>query len=361
MRVYNFGAGPAALPEEVIRNAQQELLEWQDTGMSVLEISHRSSQVKDLFAQVEGKFCSLLSIPENYQLTFHMAPARAQFAMIPMNLLANAQQKADYLVTGIWSKMAADEAKKYAQVNIAASSEDNNHTSLPERNDWQLQADAGYLYYTPNETVNGIAFNTIPEVGDVPLVADMTSYLMAEPFDISRFGLMYAGAQKNIAPAGLTIVIVREDLINNIQAITPKVFDYALLDEQNSLYYTPNVFAVYMAGLMCDWLERQGGLAAIAEVNHRKANKLYDYIDQEDFYRNQIKPSDRSFINVVFQLADDKLNDEFIAQAKSTANLVSLKGHRFVGGMRASIYNAMPEEGVDALIDFMRQFVKQHG
>lgn len=357
-RVYNFGAGPAMLPEEVLRQAQQEFLNWQGTGMSIVEISHRSSDFADLLIQTEQDLRQLLIIPENYRVLFLSAPARAQFAMIPMNLLRG-KKSADYLETGVWSKMAIDEAQRYTRVNIAASAAAMQYRSIPDRGQWDLNPDAAYVYYTHNETINGLLFATIPQVGEIPLVCDMTSSLLTQPLDISRYGLVFAGAQKNIAPAGLTIVIVRHDLLGEELAITPSVFNYQLQDTYQSLYYTPNTFSIYMASLMFKWLKGQGGVPEMWQRNRQKSQTLYNYIDNSDFYFNLVAGQYRSHCNVPFQLRDEKLVTTFLDEAKST-NLVALKGHRLVGGLRASLYNAMPQAGVESLIGFMQDFARRY-
>lgn len=355
-RAYNFGAGPAALPTELLETAQQELLDWQAQGMSVLEISHRTPAFQDMLAETEQDLRDLLTIPDDYAVIFLAAPARSQFHMVPMNLLRG-KSKADYLDTGIWSNLALKEAQRYCDVNIAASSEAQSYTTIPDRNTWQLSDDAAYVHCCLNETINGLEFLDIPDVGDKLLVSDVTSTILSRPLDVSRFACLYAGAQKNIAPAGMTIVIVRKDLIGKALPITPSIEDYKILADQHSLLYTPAAFPCYLAGLMFKWLKQQGGLAAMGKRNQAKAEKLYGYIDSSDFYSNPVDKAYRSWMNVPFILADDQLDKAFLDGAKQ-ASLLALKGHRYVGGMRASIYNAMPEEGIDALIAYMQDFEK---
>ncbi len=353
-RVYNFGAGPATLPEVVLQQAQEELLDWQNTGMSVMEISHRSKIFMALVEEAEQRLRDLLAIPNNYKVLFLAAPSRSQFAMIPLNCLRGNTQ-VDYLDTGMWSHMAVKEAQRYAEVNLATSSEANGYTTIAPREQWQCNDKAAYFYYCANETVHGLALHDIPDTGDVPLACDMTSCFLAQPIDVSRFGIIYAGAQKNVAPAGMTMVIIRDDLIGHAHALTPTIDNYQVIADKGSLYYTPNSFSIYIANLNFQWLQRDGGLAAMQQRNQRKAEKLYHCIDNNDFYQSPIDPAYRSIMNVPFTLADENLNDAFLQQAEA-AGLSTLKGHRSVGGMRASIYNAMPEAGVDALIEFMQQF-----
>lgn len=358
-RVYNFGAGPAILPEEILKQAQEELLNWRGTGMSIVETSVRAPSFMEMLAEAEQDLRDLLTIPEQYKVLFIAGPARAQFAMIPMNL-SHDKKTADYIDTGIWSYMASEEAKRYIKVNIVASSKESKYTYIPPKKDWQLNPDAAYVYYTANETINGVEFLEDPDTGNIPLVSDMTSNLLSKPLDITKFGLIFAGAQKNIAPAGLTIVIVREDLIGHPLPSTPTVYDYKIQADNKSLYNTACSFSCYMAGLMFRWLKKQGSLDAIYIRNRRKAEKLYQAIDESDFYINHIDPQCRSLMNVPFILPDETLTPEFLKQAKLN-NLTALKGHRLLGGLRASIYNAMPEEGIDQLIAFMRNFEKQYG
>ncbi len=358
-RIYNFSAGPAMLPEEVLSQARDEMLDWRGSGMSVMEMSHRGKQFMAIAAQAEADLRELLGIPANYKVLFLQGGASLQFAMVPINLLGE-RKTADYINTGAWSKKAIGEAKKFCAVNVAASSEADKFTSIPSPSQWQLNPEAAYVHYTPNETIGGVEFPFIPDTGDVPLVADMSSTLLSRPLDVSRFGLIYAGAQKNIGPAGLTLVIVREDLIGQAPANTPTMLDYRIQIENESMYNTPPTYAWYLAGLVFQWLKRIGGLEAMAERNKRKADALYAAIDQSALYANPVEHDARSWMNVPFTLANPELDKVFLAEAV-TAGFEQLKGHRSVGGMRASIYNAMPEEGVKALIGFMSDFARRHG
>ena len=358
-RIYNFSAGPAMLPEEVLQQAREEMLEWQGSGMAVMEMSHRGKEFMGIAAQAEADLRELLAVPANYKVLFLQGGASSQFAMVPLNLL-NGKAGADYINTGMWSKKAIAEGKRYCNVNVAASSEGSKFTSIPPQAEWQLTADAAYLHYTPNETIGGVEFHWVPETGDVPLVADMSSTLLSRPIDVSKFGVIYAGAQKNIGPAGLTLAIVRDDLLGNAHSNTPSMFDYKIHADADSMYNTPPTYAWYLAGLVFQFVKRKGGLKAMAEINKRKADKLYAAIDDSGFYRNPVEKNSRSWMNVPFTLADADLDKTFLAEA-SQAGLKTLGGHRSVGGMRASIYNAMPEAGVDALVEFMKDFAKRNG
>jgi len=358
-RVYNFSAGPAMLPEAVLERARAELLDWRGTGMSVMEMSHRGEEFVSIARQAEADLRRLMGIPDDYHVLFLQGGATSQFAMVPMNLLRG-RGRADYIDTGLWSRKAIKEARRYCEVNVAASSEAEGYTTIPPRESWRLDPEAAYVHYTPNETIGGVEFHWIPDTGEVPLVADMSSTILSRPVDVSRFGLIYAGAQKNIGPAGLTVVIVRRDLVGETLPGTPTMLDYAAHAEAGSMLNTPPTFAWYLAGLVFQWLLEQGGLEAMAERNRRKAEKLYAAIDASGFYRNPVDPACRSWMNVPFTLADAALDATFLEEAKA-AGLVALKGHRSVGGMRASIYNAMPEEGVDRLIEFMQDFERRHG
>ncbi|WP_455197094.1 3-phosphoserine/phosphohydroxythreonine transaminase [Kaarinaea lacus] len=356
-RVYNFSAGPAAIPEEVLTQAKEELLDWQGSGMSVMEMSHRGKEFMSIAEQAEADLREILAIPANYKVLFLQGGASTQFAMIPMNLAANG--KADYINTGSWSKKAIAEAKRFTQVNIAATTEDSKFSRAPEQEELKLDSSAAYVHYTPNETIGGVEFSYVPETGDVPLVADMSSTILSRPIDVSRYGIIYAGAQKNIGPAGLTVVIIRDDLLDKAGNNVPAMLDYKTHVENDSMYNTPPTYAWYVAGLVFQWIKRKGGLSAMAEINLRKADKLYAAIDNSPFYQNPVEHGSRSWMNVPFTLANAELDPMFLLQAKE-AGLVTLKGHRSVGGMRASIYNAMPEAGVDALIAFMADFEKRH-
>jgi phosphoserine aminotransferase len=327
--------------------------------MSVMEMSHRGKAFVSIAEQAEADLRGLLAISSDYQVLFLQGGATSQFAMVPMNLLRGRQQ-ADYINTGAWSKKAIGEARRYCEVNVAATSEDSRFTSIPARDTWQLDPAAAYVHYTPNETIGGVEFDWIPDTGEVPLVADMSSTILSRPLDVSRYGVIYAGAQKNIGPAGLTVVIVRKDLVGDTLDGTPTMFDYQAHADSGSMLNTPPTYSWYLAGLVFQWLKEQGGLEAMATINRRKARKLYAVIDNSGFYGSPVDPQCRSWMNVPFTLADDSLDAEFLAQA-ATAGLVSLKGHRSVGGMRASIYNAMPEAGVAALTGFMDEFERTHG
>ncbi len=358
-RIYNFSAGPAVLPEEVLARARDEMLDWQGCGMSVMEMSHRGKEFMKIAAQAEADLRELLDVPANYKVLFLQGGASLQFGMVPINLLRG-KRKADYINTGSWSKKAIAEGKRFCEVNVAASSEATRFTTIPPRAEWRLDPAAAYVHYTPNETIEGVEFPGIPDTGAVPLVADMSSTMLSRPVDVARFGLIYAGAQKNIGPAGLVVVIVRDDLIGEVLPGTPVMCDYRIHAEAESMYNTPPTYAWYIAGLVFDWLKRNGGLKAMAEVNRRKAKKLYDAIDGSSFYANPVDPTCRSWMNVPFTLADPELDPVFLKEA-ATIGLSTLKGHRSVGGMRASLYNAMPEAGVDALIAFMKDFERRQG
>ena len=358
-RVYNFCAGPAALPTAVLEKASGEMLNWQGKGLSVMEMSHRSTEYVSIATQAEQDLRDLLSIPDNYKVLFMQGGATAQFAMIPMNLLRG-KNTADYIHTGQWSAKAIKEASRYCEVKLAASAEDKNFTYAPKQTDLKLNPDAAYVHYTPNETIGGVEFDYIPETGDVPLVADFSSSILSEELDVSKFALIYAGAQKNIGPAGLCIVIVREDLLGDVLEGTPTAMNYQVAADNGSMYNTPATYSWYLAGLVFDWLKQQGGVSAMAVINQRKAKKLYDYIDASGFYANPVAVNNRSKMNVPFTLKDAALDKTFLAEAEQKG-LLNLAGHRSVGGMRASIYNAVTEEAVDALIDFMKDFASRNG
>lgn len=357
--IFNFSPGPAVLPHAVLQQAQAELLDWHGSGMSVMEMSHRGKEFMSIAAQAEADLRTLMAIPTNYKVLFLQGGAHSQFAMIPMNL-ARGKKQADYLDTGDWSLKAIEEGQRYIGINTVASSADGHYTTIPPFVNWQLNQDAAYLHYTSNETIRGVEFDWIPEAGAVPLVVDMSSDILSRPMDVSRFGLIYAGAQKNIGPAGLTIVIVSEDLLGQVLDGTPSMFNYQIYAETESMYNTPPTYAWYLSGLVFQWLLQQGGLEVMAQINQRKAEKLYAAIDASDFYSNPVDPDCRSWMNVPFTLANSELEKRFLDEA-AQEGLMTLKGHRLVGGMRASIYNAMPEEGVDALIAFMRDFEAKHG
>lgn len=360
MRAYNFCAGPAALPEAVLQQAQAELVDYQGKGLSVMEISHRSADYVAIAEQAEQDLRDLLNVPSNYKVLFLQGGASQQFAMIPMNLLRG-KTSADYVNTGMWSDKAIKEAKKFCQVNVVASDEANNFRAVPSFDTWQIDPQAAYLHYTPNETIHGVQFDFIPEVGDVPLVADYSSIILAEPLDVSKFGLIYAGAQKNIGPAGLVVVIVREDLLGQTIKGTPTMLDYKIHADNGSMYNTPSTYAWYLSGLVFKWLKTQGGLEKMAEINQRKAAKLYAAIDGSGgFYANPVAIANRSMMNIPFTLADSGLDKTFLKEAEAN-QLLNLAGHRSVGGMRASIYNAVPEQAIDALVSFMQDFAQRHG
>jgi phosphoserine aminotransferase len=346
------------LPADVMKQAADEMMDWQGSGMSVMEMSHRSKEFVSIAEKAEADLRELLEIPDNYKVLFLQGGASSQFAMVPMNLLRG-KERADYINTGSWSKKAIAEARLFCNVHIAASSESANFMTIPPRSDWSLNPDAAYVHYTPNETIGGVEFHTVPDVGNVPLVSDMSSTLLSRPVDVSQYGVIYAGAQKNIGPAGLTIVIVRDDLIGEEITGTPTMFSYDTHAKAGSMYNTPPTYSWYIAGLVFSWIREKGGLKAMAKINKRKADRLYAFIDHSDFYSNPVDPDYRSWMNVPFILANPDLDGTFLEQAKK-AGLVTLKGHRSVGGMRASIYNAMPEEGVDALIAFMEEFAKKN-
>jgi phosphoserine aminotransferase len=357
-RPYNFSAGPAMLPEPVLQRAREEMLDWHGSGMCVAEMSHRGKEFMSIAEQAEQDLRELLRIPDSYKVLFLQGGASSQFAMAPMNLL-HGRDLADYLNTGSWSKKAIAEARRYCTVHVAATTEDDRFTRAPAQDELALSGDAAFVHYTPNETIQGVEFPYVPETA-APLVADMSSTLLSRPVDVSRYGVIYAGAQKNIGPAGLTIVIVRDDLIGQPINGTPTMFDYRIHADNGSMYNTPPTYAWYLAGLVFQWLKDLGGLEAMAEINRRKADKLYAAIDGSAFYANPVDPASRSWMNVPFTLADAELDGEFLAGAKGLG-LLTLKGHRSVGGMRASIYNAMPEAGVDALIDYMAEFERARG
>jgi len=358
-RVFNFSAGPAALPEEVLTQARDELLDWHGSGMSVMEMSHRGKEFISIADQAEADLRELLAIPAEYKVLFLQGGAIAENAIVPMNLLRG-KTSADYVNTGEWSKKSIKEAKKYCAVNVAASAEDRNFTYVPAQSTWKLSADAAYVHVCTNETIGGVEYHWTPDTGRVPLVADMSSHILSRPIDVSKYGLIYGGAQKNMGPAGLTLVIVRDNLLGNALPFTPSAFDFKQQADADSMYNTPPTYAIYIAGLVFQWLKRQGGLAAIEQKNIAKARLLYDYLDGSGFFRNQVDPADRSRMNVVFRLRDETLDEAFL-KATRAAGMVQLKGHRAVGGMRASIYNAMPIEGVRRLVQVMREFETAHG
>jgi phosphoserine aminotransferase len=357
-RVYNFSAGPAALPLEVLETIRNDIPDWQGTGMTVMEVSHRSKDFVALAERAEANFRDLLGIPDGYSVLFVQGGATLQMSMAPMNL-AGADDTVDYVVTGSWGKKAAGEAKKFCTVNIAADASDKNFTYIPDESSWQRSDTAAYLHITPNETIAGVEFHFVP-AGDTPIVADMSSTILSRPIDVSEYGVIYAGAQKNIGPAGITVVVVRNDLLERAPLNLPHLMTWRSYAESGSMTNTPPTFAWYVADLVFQHLKELGGLAAMAEINTRKASKLYQAIDRSGFYSNPVREDCRSWMNVPFVLADASLDGKFLEES-AAAGLANLKGHRSVGGMRASIYNAVPEEAVDALIDFMTEFERVNG
>ena len=358
-RIYNFSAGPAVLPREVLEQARDELVNWQGCGMSVMEMSHRGKEFMGIAAQAEADLRELMGIPANYKVLFLQGGASSQFAMVPMNLLRG-KTNADYLNTGEWSKKAIKEAKKYCTVNIAASSEDKNFSYAPSQAQWKLSQDAAYVHYVANETIGGVEIFWTPQTGPIPLVADMSSTILSRSVEVSKFGVIYAGAQKNIGPSGLTVVIVRDDLIGQTVAGTPTMFDYKTHADNESMYNTPPTYAIYIAGLVFKWLKHRGGLSAMENQNIAKSSLLYDYLNASALYHCPTAAENRSRMNVPFTLKDAALDEAFLKGAKERG-LIQLKGHRSVGGMRASIYNAMPLDGVKALVAYMQEFEKKNG
>ncbi|CAD5372439.1 3-phosphoserine/phosphohydroxythreonine aminotransferase [Rubrivivax sp. A210] len=358
-RVFNFSAGPAALPETVLRQAAEEMLDWQGSGMSVMEMSHRGREFMSIAAEAETLLRRLLAVPAGYKVLFMQGGAIAENAIVPMNLLRG-HASADYIDTGEWSKKSIKEAKKYGRVNVAASAADSGYTTIPARETWKLDPEAAYVHICSNETIGGVEYHFTPEVGSVPLVADMSSSILSRPVDVSKYGAIYGGAQKNIGPAGLTIVIVRDDLLGGALPVTPSAFDYKTVADNESMYNTPPTYAIYIAGLVFKWLEAQGGLAAIEAHNRQKAALLYDYLDTTRFYSAPVARDCRSLMNVPFKLHDEALDGAFLKGAEARG-MMQLKGHRSVGGMRASIYNAMPLAGVQALVAYMKEFEAKNG
>ena len=357
-RVFNFSAGPAALPEPVLRQAAQEMLDWQGSGMSVMEMSHRGPEFMSIAAEAESLLRELLAVPAGYKVLFMQGGAIGENAIVPMNLLRG-KNSIDFVDTGEWSKKSIKEAKKYAATNVVASAADSNYTTIPPRSSWKLDPNAAYVHICSNETIGGVEYHFTPEVGSVPLVADMSSSILSRPVDVAQYGLIYGGAQKNIGPAGLTIVIVRDDLIGQALPITPSAFDYKTVADNESMYNTPPTYAIYIAGLVFKWLKDQGGLAAMAAHNANKAALLYDAIDASSFFSSPVARDCRSLMNVPFKLKNDTLDGAFLKGAEARG-MVQLKGHRSVGGMRASIYNAMPLAGVQALVGYMKEFEATH-
>ena len=359
MRVFNFSAGPAVLPEDVLRQAAAEMQDWHGSGMSVMEMSHRGKEFISIAAKAEADLRSLLAIPANYKVLFLQGGAIGENALVPMNLLGG-KKSADYVNTGEWSKKSIKEAKKYCAVNVAASAEDRKFTYVPAQATWRLDPGAAYVHVCTNETIGGVEYQWAPHTGDVPLVSDMSSHILSRPVDVAKFGVIYAGAQKNAGTAGLTLVVVRDDLLDRALPIVPSAFHWQEQAAADSMVNTPATWSIYIAGLVFEWLQRQGGLAAIEKRNIDKSALIYDYIDSTAFYTNAVQSGDRSRMNVPFRLHDEKLDDAFLKGAKE-AGMAQLKGHRAVGGMRASIYNAMPVEGVQTLVAYMKDFERRNG
>ena len=359
MRVFNFSAGPAVLPEPVLRTAAAEMLDWHGSGMSVMEMSHRGKEFIGIYDKAQADLRELLAIPASHRILFLQGGAIGENAIVPMNLLRG-RSSADYVNTGSWSQKSIKEAKKYCTVSIAASSEDRGFTYVPAQSSWKLSPDAAYVHVCTNETIGGVEYQWTPDTGSVPVVADMSSHFLSRPIDVARYGVIYGGAQKNAGSAGLTIVIVRDDLLDRALPITPSAFHWQEQAAADSMVNTPATYAIYIAGLVFEWLKSQGGVAAMEKRNIAKARLLYDYLDGTRFYANPVRKEDRSRMNVPFKLHDESLDEAFLKGAKERG-MVQLKGHRSVGGMRASIYNAMPIEGVQALLDYMREFERRHG
>ena len=357
-RVYNFSAGPSMLPESVLNRAAAELLDYQGTGESVMEMSHRSKEYDAIIKGAEALLRELMEIPDNYKVLFLQGGATTQFAAIPMNFM-NGSGKADYIISGQWSNKAYKEATKYGDVKVVATSKEQNFSCVPEVDKNELRPDADYVYICLNETVHGNIMRTLPNTGNVPLIADISSCFLSEPLDVTKFGMVYGGAQKNVAPAGLTICIIREDLLGNARDYTPSMLDYALMAENDSLYNTPPCYNIYICKLVLEWIKNLGGLEAMAKRNYKKAEILYNFLDNSKMFRGTVVPKDRSIMNVPFITDSDELNAEFV-KACTENGFINIKGHRSVGGMRASIYNAMPIEGVEKLVEFMKKFEEEH-
>ena len=358
-RVYNFSAGPSMLPLEVLETAAKEMCEFGATGQSVMEMSHRSKEYDAIIKETEANLREIMNIPENYEVLFLQGGASSQFAMVPLNLM-NKSGKADFVVTGQWANKAYKEAARYGEAKVVASSADKTYSYIPKLDKATFTPDADYFHICMNNTIYGTRFTELPDTGDVPLVADISSCILSEPIDVSKFGVLYAGAQKNLAPAGLTIVIIRKDLIGNAKDITPTMFNYATHADNGSMFNTPPCYTIYVAGLVLKWIKKLGGLPKIKEINEKKAKILYDFLDNSKMFKGTVEKADRSLMNVPFVTGNDELDAKFVAEAKK-AGFVNLKGHRSVGGMRASIYNAMPVEGVEKLVEFMANFEKENG
>lgn len=357
-RIFNFSAGPGVLPEPVLKTAADQMMNYEGSGMSVMEMSHRSSVYDKIIKDTEKRLRSLMQIPDNYKVLFLQGGASTQFASVALNLMQKG--KADYVVTGYFAKKAAQEAKKFGEVSVAASTEEENFSRIPKQDELKLDADADYVYICNNNTVYGTEYHYVPQTGEVPLVADMSSDILSQPIDVSQYGVIFAGAQKNMGCAGLTVVIIREDLIGHASAKTPTMLDYKPMAEKESMYNTPPTYAIYILGLVLEWIEQQGGLQAMKERNARKAKLLYDYLDASSFYQTQVAKEDRSMMNVTFSTPSKELDALFVKQSIEDG-MSNLKGHRAVGGIRASIYNAMPLEGVEHLLAFMKRFEAENG
>lgn len=357
-RVYNFSAGPSMLPEEVLKTAAAELLEYGETGQSVMEMSHRSKEYEAIIKQAEADLREIMNIPDNYEVLFLQGGASTQFAMVPMNLMTGSG-KADFLITGQWANKAYKEAARYGKARVVASSADKTYTYIPKTQKSDFDPEADYVHICMNNTIYGTKFHTLPDTGDVPLVADISSCILSEPIDVSKFGLLYAGAQKNVAPAGVTIVIIRKDLIGKAMDITPTMLNYATHAENESMFNTPPCYTIYIAGLVFKWIKKIGGLEVMKKHNEKKAAVLYDFLDSSKLFKGTVVPEDRSLMNVPFITGSEELDAKFVSESKK-AGFVNLKGHRTVGGMRASIYNAMPIEGVEKLVEFMKKFEEEN-
>ena len=357
-RVYNFSAGPSMLPEEVLKTAANEMMEYGTTGQSVMEMSHRSKEYQAIIDEAEADLRELMNIPDNYEVLFLQGGASTQFAMVPFNLM-NKNKKADYIITGQWAKKAYQEAARYGEARVVASSADKTFSYIPKTTREDFDKDADYVHICMNNTIYGTKYHTLPDTGDIPLVADISSCILSEPIDVSKFGVLYAGAQKNVAPAGVTIVIIRKDLIGNAMEITPTMLNYQTHSDNGSMFNTPPCYTIYVAGLTFKWLKKLGGLEKMKEINEKKAKILYDFLDNSKLFKGTVVPEDRSLMNVPFVTGSDELDAKFVAESKA-AGFVNIKGHRSVGGMRASIYNAMPIEGVEKLVAFMKKFEEEN-
>ena len=357
-KIYNFSAGPAMLPESVLKKAQEEMMNYRDSGMSVMEMSHRSKQYEEIIKDAESVLREIMAIPEDYSVLFLQGGASSQFAMVPLNLFGE-NKTADYVNTGTWAIKAIKEAKRYGAVNVVATSEDTNYNRIPELDRSKFNSTADYFHITTNNTIEGTRFTEIPDTGAVPIIADMSSNILSEVYDVSKFGLIYAGAQKNMGPAGVTVVIIRKDLIGKALDITPTMFNYKTHADESSMFNTPPTYSVYMCKLVFEWVKEMGGVAVLQKINEEKANILYDYLDQSKMFRGTVEKKDRSLMNVPFVSPSAELDAKFIKEAASNG-FIELKGHRLVGGMRASIYNAMPTEGVIKLVDFMKKFESEN-